>query len=202
MDQASAPLRVIVGISGASGALLGLRLLQQLGEQPGVETHAAVSNAGWLNLRQELDLGEEAVRPLAHHLHGAQEIGATIASGSFRSHAMVIAPCSMRTLAAVAHGLSDNLITRAADVMLKERRRLVLLTREAPLNLAHLRNMVAVTEMGAICFPPVPAFYQRPQSVDELVDHMVARVIDLLQLPGPATELVPRWSGLPAQSPN
>ncbi len=198
----SVPLRVIVGISGASGALLGLRLLQRLHEQPGVETHAVVSNAGWLNLRQELDLGEETVKPLAHRLYAAQDIGATIASGSFRSHAMAIAPCSMRTLAAVAHGLSDNLITRAADVMLKERRRLVLLTREAPLNLAHLRNMATVTEMGAICFPPVPAFYQRPQSVDELVDHMIARVIDLLQLPPPATELAPRWCGLPAQTPD
>ena len=109
---------------------------------------------------------------------------------------MVIAPCSMRTLAAVAHGLADNLITRAADVMLKERRRLVLLARETPLNLAHLRNMVSVTEMGAIVFPPVPAFYQRPQTVAEIVDHTVARVIDLLDLPNPPSTLAPRWDGL------
>ncbi len=196
MPDSSVPLRIVVGISGASGALLGLRLLQVLHEQPGVETHAVVSDAGWLNLRQELDLGAAAIRPLVHRLHAAHEIGATIASGSFRSHAMVIAPCSMRTLAAVAHGLADNLITRAADVMLKERRRLVLMVREAPLNLAHLRNMVAVTEMGAICFPPVPAFYLRPQSVTELVDQLVARLIDLLQLP-PTAGLAPRWCGLP-----
>jgi polyprenyl P-hydroxybenzoate/phenylacrylic acid decarboxylase-like protein len=130
---------------------------------------------------------------LTHRLHDARDVGAAIASGSFQSHAMVIAPCSMRTLAAVAHGLADNLITRAADVMLKERRRLVLLARETPLNLAHLRNMVSVTEMGAIVFPPVPAFYQRPQTVAEIVDHTVARVIDLLDLPN---ALAPRWDGL------
>jgi 4-hydroxy-3-polyprenylbenzoate decarboxylase len=185
--------RVIVAISGASGALYGVRLLQRLREVPGVETHLTVSDAGWLNLRHELDLARDAVAALAHRLHDTRDVGASIASGSFQSHAMVIAPCSMRTLAAVAHGLADNLITRAADVMLKERRRLVLLARETPLNLAHLRNMVSVTEMGAIVFPPVPAFYQRPQTVAEIVDHTVARVIDLLDLPN---ALAPRWDGL------
>jgi 4-hydroxy-3-polyprenylbenzoate decarboxylase len=188
--------RIIVGISGASGAVYGVRLLQVLRALPGVEIHLSVSDAGWINLRHELSLEREAVAALAHRLHEARDIGAAIASGSFQSQAMVIAPCSMRTLAAVAHGLADNLITRAADVMLKERRRLVLLARETPLNLAHLRNMLSVTEMGAIVFPPVPAFYQRPQSVAEIVDHTVARVMDLLDLPNPPVALAPRWDGL------
>ena len=188
--------RIIVGISGASGAVYGVRLLQVLRALPGVEIHLSVSDAGWINLRHELSLEREAVAALAHRLHEARDIGAAIASGSFQSQAMVIAPCSMRTLAAVAHGLADNLITRAADVMLKERRRLVLLARETPLNLAHLRNMLSVTEMGAIVFPPVPAFYQRPQSVAEIVDHTVARVMDLLDLPNPPATLAPRWDGL------
>jgi len=187
------PRRIIVALSGASGAVYGLRLLQMLRELPGVETHLTVSDAGWLNLKHELDLEPDAVATLAHRLHDVRDVGAALASGSFQSHAMVIAPCSMRTLAAVAHGLADNLITRAADVMLKERRRLVLMARETPLNLAHLRNMVSVTEMGAIVFPPVPAFYQRPQTVDDIVDHTVARVIDLLDLPN---TLAPRWDGL------
>ena len=187
------PRRIVVAITGASGAVYGWRLLQLLRELPGMETHLTVSDAGWLNLRHELGLEREAVSALAHRWHDASDIGAAIASGSFQSHAMVVAPCSMRTLAAVAHGLADNLITRAADVMLKERRRLVLLARETPLNLAHLRNMVSVTEMGAIVFPPVPAFYQRPQTVDALVDHTVSRLVDLLDLPNP---LAPRWQGL------
>jgi len=129
-------------------------------------------------------------------VHNVRDIGATIASGSFRAHAMVVAPCSMRTLAAIAHGLSDNLITRAADVTLKERRRLVLMVRETPLNLAHLRNMTAVTEMGGIVFPPVPGFYQKPQSIAELVDHTVGRVLDLVDLPDIAHTLAPSWPGL------
>lgn len=185
--------RLVVAISGASGAVLGVRLLQRLRETPGVETHLTVSEAGWLNLRQELDLGPEALAALAHRLYDVRDLGAAIASGSFQSQGMVVAPCSMRTLAAIAHGLSDNLIARAADVTLKERRRLILLAREAPLNLAHLRNMTSATEMGAIVFPPVPAFYLRPQSVSELVDQLVARLLDLLALPH---ALAPRWDGL------
>ena len=185
--------RIVVAISGASGAVYGVRLLQALRDISGVHTHLTVSDAGWLNLRHELDLDRDAVGALAHRLHDVRDVGAAIASGSFQSHAMVVAPCSMRTLAAVAHGLADNLITRTADVMLKERRRLVLLARETPLNLAHLRNMVTVTEMGAIVFPPVPAFYQRPQTVDDIVDHTVSRLVDLLDLPNPRA---PRWPGL------
>lgn len=188
-----APKRIVVAISGASGAVYGARLLQLLRELGGVETHLVVSDAGWLNLQQELDLPREQVEALADVAYPVRNIGAALASGSFQCEGMVIAPCSMRTLAAVAHGLSDNLITRAADVMLKERRRLVLMVRETPLNLAHLRNMTSVTEMGAIVFPPVPAFYNKPQSLADMVDHTVSRVIDLLGLPQPNS---PRWSGL------
>lgn len=188
-----APKRIVVAISGASGAVYGVRLLQLLRELGGVKTHLVVSDAGWLNLQQELDLPREQVEALADVAYPVRNIGAALASGSFQCEGMVIAPCSMRTLAAVAHGLSDNLITRAADVMLKERRRLVLMVRETPLNLAHLRNMTSVTEMGGIVFPPVPAFYNKPQSLAELVDHTVSRVIDLLGLPQPNS---PRWAGL------
>lgn len=184
--------RIVVGISGASGAVYGVRLLQALATAEGVETHLVVSAAGLRNLRHELDLDAPQLRPLAHQVHDVVDVGAAIASGSFRAAAMAIAPCSMRTLAAVAHGLGDNLITRAADVMLKERRRLVLLARESPLHLVHLRNMATVTEMGAIVCPPVPAFYLRPRSVQDIVDHTVARVLDLLDVPH---ALAPRWAG-------
>lgn len=185
--------RIVVAISGASGAVYGVRLLQMLRAIPAVESHLTVSNAGYLNLRQELDMGPEQLHPLADVVYPVTDVGAAIASGSFRADGMVVAPCSMRTLGSVAHALSDNLIARAADVMLKERRRLILMVRETPLHLAHLRNMTAATEMGAIVFPPVPAFYQRPTSIDELVTHSVSRVIDLLDLPQPNA---PRWQGL------
>lgn len=187
------PHRIVVAISGASGSVYGVRLLQMLGALPGVQTHLTVSEAGWLNLQQELDMGRDQVQAMASQSYPVRDVGSAIASGSFQCDGMVVAPCSMRTLGAVAHGLSDNLISRAADVMLKERRRLILMVRETPLNLAHLRNMTSVTEMGAIVFPPVPAFYHRPRSVAELVDHTVSRVIDLLGLPQPEA---PRWSGL------
>jgi len=189
--------RLLVAITGASGAIYGLRLLQALQTVPGVETHAVVSDAGWQTLRHELHAGPQTLRPLVHTLHDAAHIGAGPASGSFRCGGMVVAPCSMRTLAAIAHGLSDNLVTRAADVMLKERRRLVLMARETPLHLGHLRNMTAVTEMGAIVCPPVPAFYLRPQSVDDIVHASVARVLDLLEVPHTLSE---RWAGLEAES--
>lgn len=192
--MAEARRRLIVGISGASGAVYGVRLLQALRAIPGVSTHAVVSRAGWLTLRHELGMGHGEVAALAHTLHAQEDVGASIASGSFGAHAMVVAPCSMRTLSAVAHGLGDNLLTRAADVMLKERRRLVLMVRESPLHLVHLRNMVTVTEMGAIVCPPVPAFYQRPSCVDDVVSHTVARTLDLLEVPH---TLAPRWGGLP-----
>ena len=184
--------RIVVAISGASGAVYGVRLLQKLHKLADVQTHLVVSDAGWLNVQQELDLPRAQVEALADVVYPVRDIGSAIASGSFRCDGMVIAPCSMRTLAAVALGLSDNLITRAADVMLKERRRLILMVRETPLNLAHLRNMTSVTEMGGIIFPPVPGFYHRPQTMEEMVGHTVSRVLDLLDLP--QADAV-RWNG-------
>ena len=192
MDE---PRRIIVAISGASGAVYGARLLQVLQGTPGVQTHLVVSDAGWRNLQHELDMDRASVEALAHQVHDVRNVGAAIASGSFQCHGMVVAPCSMRTLAAIAHGLADNLLTRAADVALKERRRLVLMVRESPLHLTHLRNMLTVTEMGAICCPPLPAFYQHPRSVQDVVDASVARVLDLIDVPH---TLATRWAGLPA----
>lgn len=195
MTHAASPKRIIVAISGASGAAYGVRLLQVLRELGQVQTHLTVSDAGLLNVQQELDMSRAQVEALADVAYPVREVGAAIASGSFQCDGMVVAPCSMRMLAAVAHGLSDNLMARAADVMLKERRRLILMVRETPLNLAHLRNMTSVTEMGGIIFPPVPSFYHRPQSLAEMVDHTVSRVVDLLGLPQPQA---PRWHGLQA----
>ena len=187
------PRRLIIAITGATGAVYGVRLLEVLRDVPGIETHLMVSEAGVLNLHQELQMDRKAVGLLANVVHNVRDVGASIASGSFVSHGMIIAPCSMKTLAAVAHGLSDNLITRAADVVLKERRRLVLMVRETPFNLAHLRNMTAVTEMGGIVFPPLPGFYPRPKTIAEMVDHTVGRVLDLFEI---EHNLTPRWSGL------
>jgi 4-hydroxy-3-polyprenylbenzoate decarboxylase len=187
------PRQIVVAITGATGAVYGVRLLERLRAIPGVETHLVVSDAATLTLHQEVGLQRRDVEALAHVVHKNREIGASIASGSFQTDGMVIAPCSMKTLAAVAHGMSDNLIARAADVILKERRRLVLMVRETPFNLAHLRNMTAVTEMGGIVFPPLPSFYNKPGSIDEMVDHTVARVIDLL---GIENDLAPRWTGM------
>jgi 4-hydroxy-3-polyprenylbenzoate decarboxylase len=189
--------RLIVAITGASGARYGVRLLELLRATEGIETHLMISDAAALNLHHELDVKRKDIEALADNVHSVRDIGACVASGSFRADGMVIAPCSMKTLAAVAHGMCDNLITRAADVTLKERRRLVLLVRETPFNLAHLRNMTAVTEMGGIVFPPLPALYQRPQSIDEMIDHTVGRVMDMLGL---EQSLAPEWNGLrPAQ---
>ncbi|WDZ95469.1 UbiX family flavin prenyltransferase [Herbaspirillum sp. WKF16] len=185
--------RLIIAITGATGAIYGVRLLQHLRGHAQVETHLLVSDAGVLNLHQELELGRKDVEALADVVHNARDVGASIASGSFASAGMIVAPCSMKTLASVAHGLSDNLITRAADVVLKERRRLVLMVRETPFNLAHLRNMTAVTEMGGVIFPPLPGFYHRPQSLEEMVDHTLGRVLDLFDI---GHQLTPEWQGL------
>ncbi len=185
--------RLIVAITGASGAIYGVRLLQMLRELWGIETHLLLSEAGVLNVYQELGWKRGDVEQLADVSHNLRDVGASIASGSFQHLGMVVAPCSMKTLAAIAHGLSDNLLSRSADVTLKERRKLILMARETPLNLAHLRNMTSVTEMGGIIFPPVPAFYHNPQSIAQLVDHTLARVLDLLQLPN---QFAPRWQGL------
>ena len=177
------PRRIIVGISGTSGAVYGARLLQVLEDTPGVESHLVVTDAGWHHLQDELNMDRDFIERMADQVHDVRDVGASIASGSLASSAMVIAPCSMRTLAAVAHGLGDNLLTRAADVMLKERRRLVLLTADAPLHLAHLRNMLSVTEMGAIVCPPVPAFHLHPETLCDIVNDTVARALDLLEVP-------------------
>lgn len=193
----STPRRFVIAITGATGAVYGVRLLQVMRDLPDVETHLLVSDAGVLNLHQELDMNRREVEAMADVTHSVRDIGASLASGSFQSEGMIVAPCSMKTLAAVAYGLSDNLITRTADVVLKERRRLVLMVRETPFNLAHLRNMTAVTEMGGIIYPPLPGFYHRPQSIAEMVDHTVGRVLDLFQLPH---QLTPRWQGMKAES--
>ncbi|MYM69571.1 UbiX family flavin prenyltransferase [Pseudoduganella sp. FT55W] len=187
------PQRIVIAITGATGAVYGVRLLQVLQHIAGVETHLVISDAAVLTLHQETGLQRREVESYAHVVHKVRDVGAAIASGSFQSEGMIIAPCSMKTLASVAHGLSDNLIARAADVVLKERRRLVLMVRETPFNLAHLRNMTAVTEMGGIIFPPLPSFYHNPQTIAEMVDHTVARVIDLF---GIEHALAPRWAGL------
>ena len=186
------PPRLVVGITGASGAVYGVRLLQRA-RALGAETHLVVTPAGVLNAHHELDLGRAALDALADKSYAPGDIGACVASGSFDTAAMVVAPCSMKTLAAIAHGFGDNLLTRAADVTLKERRRLILLVRETPFNLAHLRNMTAVTEMGGIIFPPLPAFYHRPQTIQALVDDTVERALALLGLRGATPQA---WAGL------
>ncbi len=191
-DGGSSSRRVVVGVTGATGAVYALRLLQRL-KTAGAQTHLVASPAGVLNVHHELGLDRRALEALADHAYNPADIGAAIASGSFPTDAMVVAPCSMRTLAAIAHGLSDNLLTRAADVVLKERRRLVLMVRETPFNLAHLRNMTAVTEMGGVIFPPLPAFYHRPQSIDEMVDDTIERVLALIGVEGAAPKT---WTGL------
>jgi flavin prenyltransferase len=191
--EAPVPRRLIVAITGATGSIYGVRLLETLRRLGGVESHLLISSAGWLNIQHELDLDKTAVHALADVVHNVRDVGASIASGSFATDGMIVAPCSMKTLASIALGLSDNLITRAADVVLKERRRLVLMVRETPFNLAHLRNMTSVTEMGGVIFPPLPAFYHRPASIDEMVDQTVDRVIDMLALGNP---IAAAWPGL------
>ena len=193
MPDSPRPRRLVVAITGATGAVYGVRLLEKLRALPAVESHLVLTEAAVLTLHQETGLQKKAVEALADTVYANREIGAAIASGSFQHEGMVIAPCSMKTLAAIAHAYSDNLVTRAADVTLKERRKLVLMVRETPFNLAHLRNMTAVTEMGGIIFPPLPAFYHQPQSIAEMVDHTAARVLDLFGLEDPSA---PRWDGM------
>lgn len=187
--------RIILGISGASGAPLAMRVAARLAALETVEMHLVVSHAARQTLQHEV--GPRALDDLlgmAHCNHPIGAIGATIASGSFPVQGMIVVPCSMRTLAAIASGLSDNLLTRAADVQLKERRPLVLVARETPLHLGHLRNMLAATEMGGIIMPPVPAFYRKPETIDAMLDHLATRCIDLLRLPGAPLTL--EWNGV------
>lgn len=190
--MSSHPRRLIVGITGASGAIYGVRLLRLL-KATNIETHLVMSRSAKITLTQELDIGTAEVSALADVVHQVDNIGASISSGSFRTLGMVIAPCSMRSLAEITSGVTSSLLTRAADVVLKERRRLVLVVREAPLHLGHLRSMTAATEMGAIVYPPVPAFYARPESLEQMVDHTLGRVLDLFDI---ETTAVSRWGGL------
>lgn len=184
--------RLIVGISGASGAVYGVRLLQAL-RKARVESHLVITRAGQMTLTQETSLKLADIAALADHVYGEQDIGAAISSGSFATSGMIVAPCSVRTLSEIAYGTTGNLVSRAADVVLKERRRLVLLLRETPLHLGHLRAMTAVTEMGAIVYPPVPAFYAQPASIEQMVDHTIGRVLDLFEID---SDGVSRWEGM------
>jgi len=186
-------LRIIVGISGASGAILGLRFLEKLRRRPEVEIHLILTRSGEKTLHLETGQLAADLKALAHHWHPIENIGSPLASGSFLTDAMVIVPCSIHTMSAIATGLTDNLLTRAADVVLKERRKLILVVRETPLHLGHLRMLTQLAEMGGIIFPPLPAFYQRPGTIAELVNHTVGRILERFGLPCPG--LVPEWSG-------
>jgi 4-hydroxy-3-polyprenylbenzoate decarboxylase len=187
-----APRRLIIAITGASGTAYGVRLLQVL-QATDIETHLVLTDSAKLTMAAETDFQPAQVQALADVVHAAKNVGATIASGSFVTLGMVIAPCSVNTLSEIAWGITGNLISRAADVTLKERRRLILLVRETPLHAGHLKSMLQVTQNGAIVMPPVPALYIKPKSVDDVIDHTVGRVLDLLGL---ETDLVQRWNGL------
>jgi 4-hydroxy-3-polyprenylbenzoate decarboxylase len=190
----SAKKRLIIAITGATGAIYGVRMLQVLQAQEAWETHLVISSAGLVNLKHELDMTRDDLSALADVTHGIHDIAATIASGGFKTQGMIIAPCSMKTLSAVAHGFGDNLISRAADVALKERRRVVIMPRETPLHLVHIRNMATVTEMGGIIFPPMPAFYSKNNSISAMVDEAVGRILDMYGVD--VTGLYTPWEGL------
>ncbi|MDC9728079.1 MAG: UbiX family flavin prenyltransferase [Methyloprofundus sp.] len=186
--------RLVIAMTGATGAIYGVRMLQVLREQDDWESHVVISNAGLVNLKYELDMERAELYALADKTHGVNDIAASIASGSFKTEGVIVAPCSMKTLAAIAHGFGDNLISRSVDVALKERRKVVIMPRETPLNLAHIRNMASATEMGAIIFPPMPAFYNKSNSIAAMVDEGVGRVLDMV---GVETEgLFEAWEGL------
>jgi 4-hydroxy-3-polyprenylbenzoate decarboxylase len=191
-SSSSNPQRLIVGISGASGIVYGVRILQVL-QHSDIETHLVMSDSARMTLATELDMNVKEVESLASEVHNAKNIGATISSGSFKTMGMVVAPCSIKSLSEIAYGMTSGLLSRAADVVLKERRRLVLLIRETPLHSGHLRTMLQASENGAILMPPVPALYARPQSIDDMVNHTVGRCLDLFDI---ETDLVKRWSGM------
>lgn len=190
-------MRLIVAITGASGSIYGIRLLEKLRQAPGIEVHLVMTRTGEQTIRIETGRTADDIRRMAHHCHPIDDLASELASGSFPVSGMVVAPCSVRTLSSIACGISSNLLLRAADVTLKERRRLVLMVRESPLHLGHIRAMAAVTEMGAIVAPPVPAFYNRPESVMDIVDSSVHRVLDLLGLPSPEAR---RWNPANAEA--
>lgn len=182
--------RFIIGITGATGIIYGVRILEVLKNIESVETHLILSKPATQTLAYEMDIKVKDVQGLADCVHSNEDIAASISSGSFQTAGMIIAPCSMKTLSAIAHGYSDKLIARAADVTLKERRKLILMTRETPFHYGHLQNMLLATQMGAIVAPPFPAFYNRPQSIDDIVNHSVGRILDLVNI---EHELVSRW---------
>lgn len=190
------PRRLVVGISGASGAIYGVRILQLL-RDAGIETHLVISKSAEVTIAHELDLTAREIKALASHSYAPQDIAAAISSGSFRTIGMVVAPCSIRSMSEIATGVTTSLLTRAADVVLKDRRRLVLMVRETPLHLGHLRTMTQLAEMGAIVAPPVPAFYSKPKSVEAIVDHSVGRVLDLFDI---EVNVFQRW-GEPTSRP-
>jgi 4-hydroxy-3-polyprenylbenzoate decarboxylase len=186
-------MRIVVAITGASGAVYGWRLLERLRGRDGIEVHLVMSRSGEKTLYLETGKSAADMRALAHHAYPNEDISCRLASGSYRTDGMVIAPCSIHTMSAIAGGISSNLVVRAADVILKERRKLILMVRESPFHLGHLRNMTALTEMGAIIAPPIPGFYHQPQTVMDIVDHSVDRVFDLLGIGGAE---VRRWDGV------
>jgi len=185
-------MRLIVAITGASGAIYGIRLLEALREVPDAEVHLVISNGGKLNISLETDWALKDVEALAHEVHSDQNLAATIASGSFRTGGMIVAPCSMKTLSGIVNSYADTLIVRAADVILKEQRKLVLMPRETPLHVGHCRLLLQAAEMGAIIAPPMPGFYNDPQTIDDLLNHNVGRVLDLFDI---ESGLVKRWKG-------
>ncbi len=191
-----APKRLIVGISGASGIVYGVSILRAL-QATSIETHLVMTESARLTLASEMDLTVKDVEAMATEVHHIKNIGATIASGSFKTMGMVVAPCSIRSLSEIAYGATTSLLSRAADVVLKERRRLVLMVRETPLHIGHLRTMVQATENGAIIMPPVPAFYANPKSLEEMVDHSVGRCLDLFEID---VNLTKRWQGIGVKS--
>ena len=185
-------MRLIVAITGASGAIYGVRLLEALRETPKVEVHLVMSKTGRVTVALETGRKVRDVEKLAHHVHRDEDLAASISSGSFRTAGMIVAPCSMKTLSGIVHSYADNLVVRAADVVLKERRKLVLMPRETPLHVGHCRLLLQAAEMGAIIAPPMPAFYNAPRTLDDAVDHSVGRVLDLFDID---SALVRRWKG-------
>jgi len=184
--------KIIIGMSGASGLIYGIRLLEVLKVDPQVETHLVMTASARLNISLETDWQADAVIALADHVHSVKDLAASIASGSFRTDGMIVAPCSMKTLSAIVNSYADNLLTRAADVMLKERRRLVLMPRETPLHAGHCELLLKACQIGAIVAPPMPALYARPKTIDDMINHNVGRVLDLFDI---ESGLVKRWQG-------
>lgn len=189
-------MRLIIGITGASGVIYGVRLLEVLSTMKEIETHLIISEAGQLVIRHEIDRQLSEIRAMASFYYNINDIGACVSSGSFRQDGMVIAPCTIRTMSALANSYNENLLIRAGDVTLKERKKLILLIRETPLHLGHIRQMEKLSEMGAVIMPPIPAFYHKPKTIQDVIDHTVGKVLDVL---GIEHNLFHRWSGLPSE---